>query len=257
MTISSVLVCVAFTVRTHDQAALDRRLIQDDVDEAQRRAARPLEVVEEEHKRSSARRDRPQQRRGRSLNSRLRAQQIPRIRRDRRQRGKLGQNRAQQTGIRRDRAHYARWVDCCWPAAVSLPLRTKRHQAVGSRATGGTGLGWPRSRWSREAARRGRPRDGFPARWSAAFVSFPLRHGRPGHRAGPRTAPPAPSSSPARAVSCAPDDLEWSYAARRPSAAGADAGSRRISRTAGAIVRSSLRRASPARRYPTPCCVRI
>ena len=51
---------VAVAVRAHQQQAVDRLLAQHQVDEAERRAPRPLQVIDEHHQRPLPRRDRAQ-----------------------------------------------------------------------------------------------------------------------------------------------------------------------------------------------------
>ena len=61
---------VAFAVRAHQQQALDRLLAQHQVDEAERGAPGPLQVIDEQHDRPFPRGDRPQHRRRRPLRPR-------------------------------------------------------------------------------------------------------------------------------------------------------------------------------------------
>ena len=96
---------VAVPVRADQQQAVDRLLAQHQVDEAERGTPRPLQVIEEQHDRPFPRGDRPQRRRARPLQPRLRGQRIPRIRRHPQQRRELRQHRGQQARVRPHRRH--------------------------------------------------------------------------------------------------------------------------------------------------------
>ena len=91
---------LAVAVRAHQQQALDRLLAQHQVDEAERRAPGPLQVIDEHHHRPFPRGDRPQHLHSRPLRPHLRGQRIPRIRRHRQQRRELRHHRGQQTRVR-------------------------------------------------------------------------------------------------------------------------------------------------------------
>ena len=94
---------VAVAVGAHQQQALDRLLAQHQVDEAERRAPGPLQVIDEHHHRPFPRGDRPQHRHGRPLRPHLRGQRIARIGRHRQQRRELRHRRGQQARVRPDR----------------------------------------------------------------------------------------------------------------------------------------------------------
>ena len=69
---------VVVAVGAHQQQALDRLLAQHQVDEAERGAPGPLQVVDEHHHRPFPRRDRPQHLHAAALRPHLRGQRIPR-----------------------------------------------------------------------------------------------------------------------------------------------------------------------------------
>jgi len=96
---------VTVPVRADQQQALDRLLAQHQVDEAERGAPRPLQVIQEYHDRPFLRGDRPQRRRGRPLHPGLRGQRIPRLRRHPQQCRELRQHRGQQARARPRRRH--------------------------------------------------------------------------------------------------------------------------------------------------------
>ncbi len=94
---------LAFPVRAHQQQAVHRLLAQHQVDGAEWRAPRPLQVIDEHHHRPFPRGDRPQQPRCRPLRPDPRGQRIPRIGRHRQQRRELRQHRGQQARVRPNR----------------------------------------------------------------------------------------------------------------------------------------------------------
>jgi hypothetical protein len=98
----------AVAVRTNEQQAVDRLLTQHKVDEAEWRAPRPLQVIDEEHQRPVPRGDRPKHRDAHSLRPHLRGQRIPGIGRHRQQRTELRYRRGQQTRVRANRLQDSR-----------------------------------------------------------------------------------------------------------------------------------------------------
>ena len=94
---------IVFAVGAHEQQAVDRLFAGHEVDKAERRAPRPLQVVEEHHQWTLARRDRPQNLRGRSPRPHLGGQWVARFGRHRQQRREFRRHRAQQTRVRADR----------------------------------------------------------------------------------------------------------------------------------------------------------
>jgi hypothetical protein len=94
---------VVFAVGTHQQQAVDVFLAQHEVDEAERHPPGPLQVVDEHHHRSFARRDRPQHVQARALRAHLGGERVARVGRHRQQRRHLRRCRGQQARIHTDR----------------------------------------------------------------------------------------------------------------------------------------------------------
>jgi hypothetical protein len=96
-------VLVMIPVRAHQQQALDRLLVDEQVDEAERGSPGPLQVVEDQHDRSFRRCDGPQDLHAVALSPHLRGQRIAGIGWYGQQRGVLRNHRGHQTGVRAER----------------------------------------------------------------------------------------------------------------------------------------------------------
>ena len=94
---------VTFAVRADEQQAVDRLLAQCEVEQTERRAARPLQIVDEHDERAFGGGDRPQQLHGVPLRPYLCGQRIPGIRRHSEQRGELGHDRGREPGVGAER----------------------------------------------------------------------------------------------------------------------------------------------------------
>jgi hypothetical protein len=94
---------VVFTMGGHQQQTLDRLFIQQQVDESERSAPGPLQVIEEQDHRSIRGRDRPQDLYAVVLPAHLRGQRIPGVRRHPEQRAVLRDHRGHQGRVRAER----------------------------------------------------------------------------------------------------------------------------------------------------------
>ena len=94
-------------IRTHQQQTIDRRLAEHQIDDSERCAPGPLQVIEEHDHRPGARGDRRQHLRCTSLRPCLGSQRIARIRGHLQQRPKLRQRSGQQACVLPDRCPHS------------------------------------------------------------------------------------------------------------------------------------------------------
>ena len=185
---------VVIAVGTDQQQPVDRFFAQQEVEQAERGAAGPLQVVDEEHHRPLGRRDRAQDLQGDAPRPHLRGQRVAGVGRHGKQRGELGDQGGGHAGVRSE------------PRSASgrgpRPARPPARQAAADPARGTPG-GPRRTRDPGGTGRTCRPRTSRPCRSPPAAAGRPApscpppaprRSARPGTRrhARPRTPPAAP-----------------------------------------------------------------